>query len=235
MKLSHLSLAVISAISLAACGSSNNNAVDNTVVPKPETEQKPQVDDNKIADPTGLDAVTKANFEQNSSTGFFHRVRGDKSKFNRVANPNNDKPKDATTIASLEPESHLKNIVLANIRGEQNKIVAHYAGQKSTEDTLQEVNKDNVLIPNNNGLTKANQVAGASDIVDQITEVDKFIKHYEDAPSLTAAQQNTLQKLQAAKAELEQLQADVEANETYGQGFYLLANNDSLKWGDGDW
>lgn len=118
MKLTHLSLAVMVALGLAACGGSST---DHTKTPpkkeepKKEDPKKEEPKKDKVQDPTKLDVVVGFDMTKVSSTGSTQAIRQKNANFNRTANPDVNKPAQAASIISLKPAERLNNAVLAQL------------------------------------------------------------------------------------------------------------------------
>ena len=142
MKLTNLSLAIMVALGVAACGGSDDNnsnkpadpstppapAPDNNK-PQPQPETK---NDDKIVDPTGTNVVDGRDLSKESTVGGLQYIRRDGSDYDRVYNP--DKMASATPLLGVsldEQNPKLTNIVLArrDLEREADKAVrAQFAG-----------------------------------------------------------------------------------------------------------
>ena len=141
MKLTNLSLAIMVALGVAACGGSDNT--DNTPADPPAQNPTPKADENKpqepeaknddkLVDPTGTHVVDGRDLSKESTVGGLQYIRRDSSDYDRVYNP--DKMASSTPLlgVSLDVQNpKLTNIVLArrDLEREENKAVrAQFAG-----------------------------------------------------------------------------------------------------------
>ena len=141
MKLTNLSLAIMVALGVAACGGSDNT--DNTPADPPAQNPAPKADENKpqepeaknddkLVDPTGTHVVDGRDLSKESTVGGLQYIRRDSSDYDRVYNP--DKMASSTPLlgVSLDVQNpKLTNIVLArrDLEREENKAVrAQFAG-----------------------------------------------------------------------------------------------------------
>ena len=152
MKLTNLSLAIMVALGVAACGGSDDNnsnkpadpstppapAPDNNK-PQPQPETK---NDDKIVDPTGTNVVDGRDLSKESTVGGLQYIRRDGSDYDRVYNP--DKMASATPLLGVsldEQNPKLTNIVLArrDLEREEDKAVrAQFAGGFEKEQLTHE-------------------------------------------------------------------------------------------------
>ena len=140
MKLTNLSLAIMVALGVAACGGSDNGG--NTPADPPSQNPAPKADENKpqepeaknddkVVDPTGTHVVDGRDLTKESTVGVQY-IRHNDSEFDRVYNP--DKPASTTPLlgVSLDVQNpKLTNIVLArrDLEREENKAVrAQFTG-----------------------------------------------------------------------------------------------------------
>ena len=141
MKLTNLSLAIMVALGVAACGGSDNT--DSTPADPPAQNPAPKADENKpqepeaknddkLVDPTGTHVVDGRDLSKESTVGGLQYIRRDSSDYDRVYNP--DKMASSTPLlgVSLDVQNpKLTNIVLArrDLEREENKAVrAQFAG-----------------------------------------------------------------------------------------------------------
>ena len=133
MKLTNLSLAIMVALGVAACGGSDNT--DNTPADPPAQNPAPKADENKpqepeaknddkLVDPTGTHVVDGRDLSKESTVGGLQYIRRDSSDYDRVYNP--DKMASSTPLlgVSLDVQNpKLTNIVLArrDLEREENK------------------------------------------------------------------------------------------------------------------
>ena len=123
MKLTNLSLAIMVAVGVAACGGSGDDNSNKPADP-PKNNNQGQNDDNKkptppaadpqVVDPTGTQVVDDKDLTKQNTVGTLQYVRRDGSQYDRVNNPS--KPASAspllgTTLNDQNPS--LTNIVLA--------------------------------------------------------------------------------------------------------------------------
>ena len=148
MKLTNLSLSIMIALGVAACGGSDGGNNDNTPAPvdppKPDTTPTPPAPtpddsnkDDKIVDPTGTKVVDGRDLTKESTVGGLQYIRREASDYDRVFNP--AKPASATPLLGVsldEQNPKLTNIVLArrDLEREEDKAVrAQFAGGLETE------------------------------------------------------------------------------------------------------
>lgn len=147
MKLKNISVAIMVALGVAACGGSDNNnqpaPVDppqppqKDLQPTPEPTPDTSKNDEKIVDPTGTKVVDGRDLTKESTVGGLQYIRREASDYDRVFNP--DKPASATPLLGVsldEQNPKLTNIVLArrDLEREDEKAVrAQFAGGLDTE------------------------------------------------------------------------------------------------------
>ena len=145
MKLTNLSLSIMVALGVVACGGSDNNTPPPADPPapqpelkKPEPQPQPEArNDDKIVDPTGTKVVDGRDLSKESTVGGLQYIRRDGSDYDRVYNP--DKMASATPLLGVsldEQNPKLTNIVLArrDMEREENKAVrAQFAGATENE------------------------------------------------------------------------------------------------------
>lgn len=122
MKLTNLSLAILVAVGVAACGGSGDDNSNKPNDPqKPNTPQNndnkkptPPANDNNIVDPTGTKVVDDKDLTKQNTVGTLQYIRRDSSRYDRVNNPSkqaSSSPLLGTTLNDQNPS--LTNIVLA--------------------------------------------------------------------------------------------------------------------------
>jgi len=141
MKLTNITLAILVAVGVAACGGSGDN---NTPVdpPKPNpnnnnnnnNNNKPTPPDagNHVVDPTGTQVVDDKDLTKQNTVGTLQYIRRDGSQYDRTLNPS--KPASAspllgTTLNDQNPS--LTNIVLARqeiVRADGTPVKAQFTG-----------------------------------------------------------------------------------------------------------
>ena len=141
MKLTNISLAILVAIGVAACGGSgdNNSPVDP---PKPNPNNNNNSNNNNkptppdagthVVDPTGTQVVDDKDLTKQNTVGTLQYIRRDGSQYDRTLNPS--KPASAspllgTTLNDQNPS--LTNIVLARqeiVRADGTPVKAQFAG-----------------------------------------------------------------------------------------------------------
>ncbi len=145
MKLTNLSLSIMVALGVVACGGSDNNTPPPADPPapqpelkKPEPQPQPEArNDDKIVDPTGTKVVDGRDLSKESTVGGLQYIRREDSDYDRVYNP--DKMASATPLLGVsldEQNPKLTNIVLArrDMEREENKAVrAQFAGATENE------------------------------------------------------------------------------------------------------
>jgi len=148
MKPTHLSLAIMIALGVVACGGSDNNttnppadpqAQNPTPAPAPDSPQ-PQPEaktDDKIVDPTGTKVVDGRDLTKESTVGGLQYIRREASEYDRIYNPT--KPASATPLLGVsldEQNPSLTNIVLARRdleRKDDEAVRAQFAGGLDTD------------------------------------------------------------------------------------------------------
>ena len=121
MKLSNLSLAILVAMGVAACGGSDSNDAPKdpqTPTPPPATQTPPPPaqgkKDDALIDPTGTDVVQHINLKETPTVGSLQYIRREYSAYDRVFNPKEDG--SATPLLSVDLDLQnpkMTNIVLA--------------------------------------------------------------------------------------------------------------------------
>lgn len=118
MKLSNLSLAILVAMGVAACGGSDNNDApkdpQTPSTPTPPPPVVPPSTDNVLVDPTGTDVVENFNPAVTPSVGTLQYIRRAGSQYDRTKNP--EKDGSATPLLNVDLDQQnpkLTNIVLA--------------------------------------------------------------------------------------------------------------------------
>ena len=141
MKLTNLSLAVMVAVGVAACGGSgddnSNKPADPPKQPTPNQPQQPQqpeaqTNPQQAVDPTGTQVVDDKDLTKQNTVGTLQYIRRDGSQYDRVLNPS--KPASAspllgTTLNDQNPR--LTNIVLARqdiTRADGTPVKAQFTG-----------------------------------------------------------------------------------------------------------
>ncbi|MDO4777134.1 MAG: transferrin-binding protein-like solute binding protein [Cardiobacteriaceae bacterium] len=126
MKLSNLSLAILVAMGVAACGGSDSNdapkdpQTPSTPAPPPPPVVPPSTD-NVLVDPTGTDVVENFNPAQTPSVGTLQYIRRANSAYDLTKNPS--KQGSSTPLLNVDLDQQnpkLTNIVLA--RKNENKV-----------------------------------------------------------------------------------------------------------------
>jgi hypothetical protein len=142
MKLTNLSLAIMVAVGVAACGGSDD---DNSNKPAdPPKPNQPQTDNNnnnkptppaenpKVVDPTGTHVVDNKDLTKENTVGTLQYIRRDGSQYDRANNPS--KPASASPLLGVtlnDQNPKLTNIVFArqNLQREDGKAVkAQFGG-----------------------------------------------------------------------------------------------------------
>lgn len=170
MELTNLSVAIMVALGVAACGGSDDNSGNKPAdppappAPAPDNKAQPQPEaknDDKIVDPTGTQVVDGRDLTKESTVGGLQYIRRDGSDFDRIFNPN--QPASATPLLGVsldEQNPKLTNIVLARRdleREEDRGVRAQFTdgleaeplardGKPQTTPSLQVSNFENVDI-----------------------------------------------------------------------------------------
>ena len=141
MKLTNLSLAVMVAVGVAACGGSgddnSNKPADPPKQPTPNQPQQPQqpeapTNPQQAVDPTGSHVVDDKDLTKEKTVGTLNYIRRDGSRYDRTLNPS--KPASASPLlgTSLDEQNpSLTNIVLARqdtTRADGTPVKAQFAG-----------------------------------------------------------------------------------------------------------
>ena len=215
MKLTNLSLAILVAVGVAACGGSGD---DNSNKPNdPQKPNTPQNNDNKkptppandpqVVDPTGTKVVDDKDLTKQNTVGTLQYIRRDGSKYDRTLNPN--KPASAspllgTTLNDQNPS--LTNIVLARqeiTRADGTPVKAQFAGSdnpnpleangnviKDTvtrENSLQQENFNNIdVLAGMFARNNDNSDSKHADPANNLDEKGKFSRLANKAPLDTA-------------------------------------------------
>ena len=142
MKLTNLSLAIMVAVGVAACGGSDDNSNKPADPPKPSTPSQPQQPEQpkqpeapssqQTVDPTGTQVVDDKDLTKQNTVGTLQYIRRDGSQYDRTLNPS--KPASAspllgTTLNDQNPS--LTNIVLARqeiVRADGTPVKAQFTG-----------------------------------------------------------------------------------------------------------
>ncbi|MDO5090454.1 MAG: transferrin-binding protein-like solute binding protein [Cardiobacteriaceae bacterium] len=161
MKLSNLSLAILVAVGVAACGGSDNN--DAPKDPQtPQTPQEPQQPDNnanntgnsKDVDPTQTKVVDGITLNESSTVTGQHYVRHYGSTFDRSNNPSQTGSGTALGSVNLNQQNpSLTNLVggrVELVKVDGTPVGAEFLGSYSNDptdaDSLQTENAKNVLV-----------------------------------------------------------------------------------------
>ena len=123
MKLTNLSLAIMVAVGVAACGGSGDDNSNKPADP-PKNNNQGQTDNNKqptppaadaqVVDPTGTQVVDDKDLTKQNTVGTLQYVRREDSQYDRVNNPS--KPASASPLLGVtlnDQNPKLTNIVLA--------------------------------------------------------------------------------------------------------------------------
>ena len=149
MKLTNISLAILVAVGVAACGGSgeNNSPVDP---PKPNPNNNNNSNNNNkptppdagthVVDPTGTQVVDDKDLTKQNTVGTLQYIRRDGSQYDRTLNPS--KPASAspllgTTLNDQNPS--LTNIVLARqeiVRADGTPVKAQFTGSDNPMSML---------------------------------------------------------------------------------------------------
>ena len=123
MKLTNLSLAIMVAVGVAACGGSGDDNSNKPADPPKNNNQgqtdnnkqpTPPADDAQIVDPTGTQVVDDKDLTKQNTVGTLQYVRREDSQYDRVNNPT--KPASASPLLGVtlnDQNPKLTNIVLA--------------------------------------------------------------------------------------------------------------------------
>ena len=123
MKLTNLSLAIMVAVGVAACGGSGDDNGNKPVDPPKNNNQgqndkdkqpTPPANDAQIVDPTGTQVVDDKDLTKQNTVGTLQYVRREDSQYDRVNNPT--KPASASPLLGVtlnDQNPKLTNIVLA--------------------------------------------------------------------------------------------------------------------------
>lgn len=144
MKLTNLSLAILVAVGVAACGGSDDNNSNRPVDPKtPSTPDNNNNNnnnnnnqaDNNVVDPTDTKVVDNKDLTKVSTVGTLQYVRREGSQYDRANNPSkaaSASPLLGVTLNDQNPS--LTNIVLARqelVRADGQPVKAQFAGSSN--------------------------------------------------------------------------------------------------------
>ena len=171
MKLTNLSLAIMVAVGVAACGGSDdNNSNKPADPPKPSTPSQPQQPEQpkqpeapssqQTVDPTGTQVVDDKDLTKQNTVGTLNYIRRDGSKYDRTLNPTKRASASPLLGTSLDEQNpQLTNIVLARqeiTRADGTPVKAQFAGS----DNPMPLKADGTPIPdsvtNDNSLQQEN-------------------------------------------------------------------------------
>lgn len=140
MKLTNLSLAIMVAVGVAACGGSGDDNSNKPADP-PKNNNQGQTDNNQptppaaephVVDPTGTQVVDDKDLTKQNTVGTLQYVRREDSQYDRVNNPS--KPASASPLLGVtlnDQNPSLTNIVLARqdlTRADGVAVKAQFAG-----------------------------------------------------------------------------------------------------------
>lgn len=144
MKLTNLSLAILVAVGVAACGGSDDNNSNRPVDPKtPSTpdnnnnnnNNNNQANEQQTVDPTGTKVVDNKDLTKVSTVGTLQYVRREGSQYDRANNPSKQasaSPLLGVTLNDQNPS--LTNIVLARqelVRADGQPVKAQFTGSSN--------------------------------------------------------------------------------------------------------
>lgn len=143
MKLTNLSLAILVAVGVAACGGSDDNNSNRPVDPKtPSTpgnnnnnNNNNQANEQQTVDPTGTKVVDDKDLTKVSTVGTLQYVRREGSQYDRANNPSKQasaSPLLGVTLNDQNPS--LTNIVLARqelVRADGQPVKAQFTGSSN--------------------------------------------------------------------------------------------------------
>ena len=139
MKLTNLSLAILVAVGVAACGGSDDNNSNKPVDPKPTPDNNNnnnnQANDQQVVDPTNTQVVDNKDLTKVSTVGTLQYIRREGSQYDRANNPSKQasaSPLLGVTLNDQNPS--LTNIVLARqelTRADGQPVKAQFAGSSN--------------------------------------------------------------------------------------------------------
>ena len=142
MKLTNLSLAILVAVGVAACGGSDDNNSNRPMDPKAPSNPRNnnnnknnQADSKQTVDPTGTNVVDNKDLTKVSTVGTLQYVRREGSQYDRANNPSkaaSASPLLGVTLNNQNPS--LTNIVLARqelTRTDGQPVKAQFAGSSN--------------------------------------------------------------------------------------------------------
>ncbi|SUX25342.1 Uncharacterised protein [Cardiobacterium valvarum] len=142
MKLTNLSLAILVAVGVAACGGSDDNNSNRPMDPKAPSNPRNnnnnknnQADSKQTVDPTGTNVVDNKDLTKVSTVGTLQYVRREGSQYDRANNPSkaaSASPLLGVTLNNQNPS--LTNIVLARqelTRADGQPVKAQFAGSSN--------------------------------------------------------------------------------------------------------
>ena len=184
MKLTNLSLAIMVAVGVSACGGSGNDNSNKPADPpkpstpeqpkQPEQPQQPQAPDSqKTVDPTGTQVVDNKELSKETTVGTLNYIRRESSQYDRAFNPS----KKASASPLLGEELNKQNPKLTNIvlarqhlnRTDGVAVQAQFAGMDNPEPLDREgnVNYDSV-VENRGGLSLQEENFKNVDVLSQL-------------------------------------------------------------------
>ncbi|MDO4642258.1 MAG: transferrin-binding protein-like solute binding protein [Cardiobacteriaceae bacterium] len=154
MKLTNLSLAIMVAVGVAACGGSDDNNSNKPADPKtpnttpstPNTNNDTTTNEKQIVDPTGTQVVDDKDLTKQTTVGTLQYIRRDGSQYDRDNNPSN--PASASPLLGVtlnDQNPSLTNIVVARqnlVRADGTPVKAQFNGS----DNPNPLNADGTLI-----------------------------------------------------------------------------------------
>ena len=143
MKLTNLSLAILVAVGVAACGGSDDNNSNKPVDPKPTPDNNNnnnnnnnnQANDQQVVDPTNTQVVDNKDLTKVSTVGTLQYIRREGSQYDRANNPSKQasaSPLLGVTLNDQNPS--LTNIVLARqelTRADGQPVKAQFTGSSN--------------------------------------------------------------------------------------------------------
>ena len=142
MKLTNLSLAILVAVGVAACGGSDDNNSNKPVDPKPTPDNNNNNNNNNnnqssdnVVDPTNTQVVDNKDLTKVSTVGTLQYIRREGSQYDRANNPSKQasaSPLLGVTLNDQNPS--LTNIVLARqelTRTDGQPVKAQFTGSSN--------------------------------------------------------------------------------------------------------
>jgi len=199
MKLTNLSLAIMVAVGVSACGGSGDDNSNKPADPpkpstpeqpkQPEQPQQPQAPDSqKTVDPTGTQVVDNKELSKETTVGTLNYIRRESSQYDRAFNPS----KKASASPLLGEELNKQNPKLTNIilarqhlnRTDGVAVQAQFAGMDNPEPLDREgrPNYDSIIENKAEGRGLQEENFRNVDVLSQLYQKGNALSQHEDGP-----------------------------------------------------